>query len=131
MRKKRLRLALGVAALAIVVVMLALSYWRSPVTRENYERIKPGMRPSEVKAILGRPSKEFPATSPYPGPVWMWDSPGPLGVASELWPGSRDDEERIWFMHVVFDADGIVVDKSFGTGPVPPRPSWIRFIWPF
>jgi hypothetical protein len=136
MKRKRLRVALGATALALAVVaMVAVpSCWRSPVSRANVFRVQVGMRPSEVQAILGYPSKIFPANPAEPsrpGPVWQYHSPVPLAVPSEDWPGERDDVEREWLVHVDFDSAGVVWNVSYCASPVPPRSSWFHKLWPF
>jgi hypothetical protein len=58
MRGRRLRWGLVIMALVLAVTAVAVVLWPempSRITRENYDRIRVGMRRSEVEAILGPP----------------------------------------------------------------------------
>jgi hypothetical protein len=73
MRRRKLLVAL--AGLAVVVAGVVVLWPRSAsrITRENFERVHPGMSFQEVKAILGMPqavsdgSKALASHGNYPG----------------------------------------------------------------
>jgi hypothetical protein len=133
MKKKYMRLTMGIALFAAVLLgLLAVPYcWRSPVNRANVFRVQRGMQPSEVEAILGRPTEIFqkPGNSTSAGPVWRYWSPVPLAVPSQDWPGGRDDVDLEWLVHVQFDSAGVVWNVGYCASPA--TPSWFQRIRPF
>src|SRR5438552_3315354 len=99
MRKRKLLVALGVAALLIVAlpVVVLLAIGDDPrVASSDLDRVQTGMTLAEVESIFGGPA---PRSRPYPP-----------GVKRLIWDGYEGHAG------VTFDATGSVIDKSYTPG---------------
>ncbi len=99
-KTKLLAAAAAVVALAVTGVLAVLFSFPSPVTLENFDKIragKGGMTRSEVAALLGPPAGSGPSTTPgYPPPA-----------VNEVWEGGDGT------IRVTFDATGFVAMKDW------------------
>ncbi len=99
-KTKLLAAAAAVVALAVTGVLAVLFSFPSPVTLENFDKIragKGGMTRSEVAALLGPPAGSGPSTTPgYPPPA-----------VNEVWEGGDGT------IRVTFDANGFVAMKDW------------------
>jgi hypothetical protein len=74
-QRRRALLCVGALIALAVVGRLAVPLLvpRSPVNRENFERIVPGMGEAEVVTILGRPTGKAHAGSSFFDVAWVGD----------------------------------------------------------
>src|SRR5262249_2885292 len=97
---------------AVLLMLLGAGLWvtcqreRSPITRENAERIQLGMTLADVEAIFGGPARIDPASENSFG--WFLDFQHPpkdarIAVATRAWVGRHAKVE------VAVDAGGRVV----------------------
>jgi hypothetical protein len=111
------RAAVGVAiGLPLAVVISAVLPGLRPhrVTQENFDRIRKGMTPAEVQAILGPPDDYTTGPVKQPPPPqtgfaegeWSYKD-GAERPTSDTW---RSDAASIW---VVYDGSGALVYRSY------------------
>jgi outer membrane protein assembly factor BamE (lipoprotein component of BamABCDE complex) len=98
MRRRKLLLVL--AGLAVAVAAGVVVLWPRPerITREDYDRIRPGMTRAEVEAILGPPG-DYRNGPTYP------DLPRPITLS---WSGDPDSPSAYW----LGDRGGIYVYRG-------------------
>jgi hypothetical protein len=103
-------LRLGQWAL-VACLCLALSACGSKVTKENYEKIKPGMTKKEVEAILGSPTKTVAMAMAN---IALWKDSNNV-----IWVSYKDGKvaHRMWFSADQFKADN---PGGFGFQADPP-----------
>jgi hypothetical protein len=131
-RKRRLLLACLPAAVVALAVGVWLLWPRTAITRENAEKIQPGMTLAEVEAILGGPARDESTGRPTerdddPGAAGP-SGRGVIGFEWTLGPplpdGNPSDLRRMWatdHLMVVVDFNGrghVTAKRTFRTHPV-------------
>jgi hypothetical protein len=114
-RRRKLILAVGIFAVAVVAVPLGLHVCRQRyapgrfIDQEHCARIKKGMTQGEVEAILGVPPGKYTNKNLIVLDPLSW-SGRPAGERWELWFGDEGVAE------VTFDGQGAVVSSTFEKG---------------
>lgn len=72
----------GIVFAALLLMCLVTAGCSSPVTKENFQKIKPGMTRAEVEAILGAPVP-VAALGSEDSPWWLSENTG-TGFAIEV-----------------------------------------------
>jgi hypothetical protein len=101
----------------------AFVLWSRPnrITRENCARIRAGMTPAEVEAILGPPGDY--TTGPT-DPVSMTARDWPSEAVAKIWTGNEG-----WIM-LAIDPNGNVATHGYFTPSVPRQLSrWDNLLW--
>jgi outer membrane protein assembly factor BamE (lipoprotein component of BamABCDE complex) len=112
-RRRKLILAVGIFAVAVVAVPLGLHVWRQRfapgrfIDQEHCARIKKGMTQEEVEAIFGVPPGKYTKKDID---VWVFRIRRPAGERLERWTGDEGVAK------VTFDEQGAVVSSTFEKG---------------
>src|SRR5215470_14979570 len=90
-RRLYLRYLLGVALIALALLLTDRLLWQPGLTEDNVRRIRPGMTLAEVEAPLGGPAADsFEMPADYPAYRWQreWREGGE-SVVVQFWADGR------------------------------------------
>jgi hypothetical protein len=124
-KQRKLILAVGVLAVAVVAVPLGLHVWgQRPgpgrfIDREHCDRIEKGMKQEDVEAIFGVPPGMYTKKQLLFWNTRAYEKFG-SGERLELWTGDQGRAE------VVFDDQNTVLSRNFAKGSERPKPSMLQ-----